>query len=419
MGDTSPRRETTACPYHAMHADEAVPAFKIEREHPLDPPSQVALLREKGLSKVKLWDGSETWLATRYEDVRNILGDTRFSTVTTRPGYPFVSAARKEILINGRPNFTFMDAPEHTKFRRMMARMFTVERFEKLRPYVETVVEGLLDELEQHSAPVDFVAHFSNELPVRILAKLVGIPKEGQEIFLDAGKKRFDLAGNPGLSHDTGEVLWRYLDNLLAEQERNPGTGEEVITKLVVEQIQPGKISRDDAILVINQLLVAGHDTTANTIAIGTLALLRNRHQFELLRRDPSKIGNAVNEILRYATILQFHASRAATEDVQVGGQTIKAGEGVIALLHGANRDASEFNDPDKFDIERDASHHMAFSYGIHQCLGQSLARLELGVVFNSLAKRFPNLRLTQPVHEIDFATFSLAYGPLSFDVEW
>lgn len=411
-----------ACPFHAGTNTEKVapPDFAIVREHPLNPPEQLKELRERpGPSKVRLWDGSETWVATHYEDVREILGNPAFSTVTTRKGYPFVSAQRQDILINGRPNFTFMDPPEHTKFRRTLARMFTVERFSRERPFIQKIVDDLLDDMEKKGPPADFVNSFALEVPVRVLANLVGIPLEGQELFLQAGKDRFDLSADPSLSHGSGEALWNYLDDLLAQQERNPGDGDEVITRLVVDAIVPGKFTRDEALLVINQLLVAGFDTTASTIAIGTLALLQNPDQFEKLRSDPSKVENAVHEILRYATVLQFHSSRAAKEDVEIGGQLIKAGEGVLALLHGANRDPKEFPDPDKFDIDRDAAHHLAFSFGIHQCLGQSLARLELQIVFATLLERFPNLRLAQPLSDIEFMTFSLAYGPHSFLVEW
>lgn len=417
MSATSKPGSAGVCPFHS---GDKPPPFEMLREHPLNPPEQLKRLRAKrGPSKVTLWDGSEAWIATHYEDVREVLGDPRFSTVTTRPGYPFVSRQRRDVLINGRPNFTFFDPPDHTRFRRMLARLFTVERFALMRPFVQEIVNDLIDSMEKSGAPAPFVENFALEVPVRVLAHLVGIPKEGQDLFLQAGKDRFDLGGDPGLSHNSGEALWSYLDNLLAEHERNPGDGDDVITRLVVDQVKPGKFTRDEAILIINQLLVAGFDTTAATIAIGALALLENPDQFEKLKADPSKVENAVHEILRYATILQFHSSRAAKEDVEIGGELIKAGEGVIALLHAANRDPAEFADPDKFDIERDAAHHVAFSYGIHQCLGQSLARLELQVVFGTLVQRLPSLRLAQRFEDIEFAKHSLAYGPQEFLVAW
>jgi cytochrome P450 len=412
----------SACPFHAISepAKDEVPVFQMLRDHPLHPPAQLNVLRkQRGPSLVRLWDGSTTWVATHYDDVREVLGDPRFSTVTSRPGYPFVSAQRRDILLNGRPNFTFMDPPEHTKFRRMLARMFTVDRFARMRPQIQEIVDRQCDILMAQEKPADFVELFAFEVPVKVLALLVGIPQEGQDLFLQAGKTRFDLGGDPASSHATGEVLWEYLDRLLARTEEAPGDGDDVVTRLVVEQVLPGKLSREEAILVVNQLLVAGFDTTAGTIAMGTLALLENPEQFALLRAEPDRVQTAVHEILRYAAVLQFHASRAATEDVEIGGQLIRAGEGVLALLHAANRDPAEFPDPEVFNIERDAAHHLTFSFGIHQCLGQSLARLELQIAFATLAQKLPNLRLAQPLEDIEFMALGLAYGPRSLLVEW
>lgn len=419
----SPKPEDSAsCPFHdgrtGKFAD--IPDFQILREHPLNPPGQLNLLRQaKGLSRVRLWDGSETWVASHYDDVREVLGNPAFSTVTHRKGYPFVSAQRRDVLLNGRPNFTFMDAPEHTRFRRMLARMFTVDRFARMRPAIEAIVEARCDALENSPQPADFITTFAHEIPVRVLAELVGIPEEGIALFLHAGKTRFDLSGEAAASHATGEVLWSYLDRLLAEREALADPGENVMGQLITQQLRTGQFQRDELILVINQLLVAGFDTTAASIAIGTLAFMTNPDQFALLKYDPARVEKAVHEVLRYATILQFHASRAAKEDVMIGDQLVREGEGVLALLHAANRDPAVFADPDRFDIERDAAHHMAFSFGIHQCLGQSLARLELQVVFLALARRFPGLRLARPLEEIDFAAHGLAYTPTTMPVFW
>lgn len=414
--------DVTGCPFHtaARTQDETIPDFQIPRENPLNPPEQIRKLRErKGLSKVRLWDGSETWVATHYDDVREVLGNPAFSTVTSRKGYPFVSAQRRDVLLNGRPNFTFMDAPDHTKFRRMLAKMFTVDRFARMRTAIEQIVNTQCDILENSPQPADFIDKFALEIPVRVLANLVGIPEEGIALFLEAGKNRFDLSGDSATSHASGEVLWSYLDGLLAEREKIEGHGEDVIGRLIVEQLRPGKLTRDEAILVINQLLVAGFDTTAASIAMGTLAFLTHPEQYELLKADSTRIEKAVHEVLRFASILQFHASRAAKEDSVIGDQIVRQGEGVLALLHAANRDPAEFSNPDAFDIERDSAHHLAFSFGIHQCLGQSLARLELQVVFRALAERFPDLRLAQPLEEVEFAVYGLAYTPHALPVTW
>ncbi|MBX9451534.1 MAG: cytochrome P450 [Mesorhizobium sp.] len=419
MDDVPLAPSKNGCPFSSGAAPE-VEDFSFVRESLLDPPSQVARLRaQRRLSKVRLWDGSTTWLATHYEDVRAILGDPRFSTVTKRDGYPFVTQQRKEVLLSGRPNFTFMDAPEHTRFRRALTPLFTVSRLERMRPAIQQIVDDLLDEMAAAEAPYDLVENFTIRMPIRVLLQVTGVPPESEDLFITAAKERVDLSGEADVSHRSGEVLWSYLDSLLAEREESPGEADDIVTRLILDQVLPGKISREDAVLIVNQLLIAGFDNTANTISLGALALLSSPEQARRLREDPAMIASAVNEILRYSTTPQFHASRAATEDVEVGGQVIRAGEGVLALLHAANRDPAEFPEPDRFDIGREAAHHMTFSYGMHQCLGQSLARLELQIAFLSLLRRFPGLRLSQPVEDLEFHVYGLAYGLHRLPVAW
>lgn len=419
MEQRSDQVAATSCPF-GHGSSHPIEDFSFHRSKLLDPPEQIARLRATGgIAKVRLWDGSSTWLATRYEDVRAVLGDPRFSTVTSRQGYPFVTEQRKEVLLNGRPNFTFMDAPEHTKFRRAVSRLFTVSRFEAMRPDIQRVVDDLLDDMAAAQMPQDFVEQFALKMPIRVLLKVTGVPAESEELFLRAARERVDLSGDAAISHKSGDLLWDYLDNFLAEREKSPGNEDDIVTRLVLDHVLTGKLTRDDAVLIVNQLLIAGFDNTANTISMGMLALLASPDQMQHLRDDPSKIASAVNEILRFSTTPQFHASRAAIEDVEVGGQLIRAGEGVIALLHGANRDPIEFPNPDRFDIDRDAAHHMTFSFGMHQCLGQSLARLELQVAFQSMLQRFPNVRLAQPLEELEFSVFGLAYGPHKLPLMW
>ena len=165
--------------------------------------------------------------------------------------------------------------------------------------------------------------------------------------------------------------------------------------------------------------LLAGHDTTATQIGAGMLALLQNPRQLQQLIADEALIPGAVEEMLRYATIAHHNAPRVATQDVEIGGQTIRAGEGVIASLPAANRDPATFPDPDRFDIHRKAHHHVAFAFGPHQCLGQALARLELQIAFRGLLKRLPGLRLAVPAEQLRFKLESMTCGVLALPVEW
>jgi cytochrome P450 len=207
------------------------------------------------------------------------------------------------------------------------------------------------------------------------------------------------------------------MDKLLADKERNPG--EDLLSRLVVEQIRPGHLAREDAVGMARALLLAGHDTTATQISAGVLTLLQHPDQLAELKRDPSLYRPAVEEILRYFTITQHNAPRVAIQDVEIAGVTIKAGEGVIASVSAANRDPSVFENPDAFDIHRQADHHVAFAYGVHQCLGHALARLELQIVFQTLFERLPNLHVTAPLEQLRFKTDSLTYGVEALPVAW
>jgi cytochrome P450 len=193
-----------------------------------------------------------------------------------------------------------------------------------------------------------------------------------------------------------------------------------MLGRLVLEQIGPGHLTRLGAVHMINLLYFAGHETTANQIGMGVLNFLMNPDQTRKLIADPSLVKNAVEEMLRLDTPTHYNACRAATADVTIGGQTIRKGEGVYALLVAANRDPAAFPDPGKFDIERkNASQQLSFSYGIHQCVGQPLARLELETVFKSLFQRLPNLKLACPFDEIPFKREMYVYGLNALPVSW
>jgi cytochrome P450 len=210
-----------------------------------------------------------------------------------------------------------------------------------------------------------------------------------------------------------------YLDRLITEKLKHPGNRDDLISRLVTSQVVPGHMTREEALATIELLLMGGHETTANMIALGTLSLLTHPEQKDALVADPSLVGNAVEEMLRYHTIVHYNGPRVAMEDVDVNGTLIRKGEGVLALITAANRDPASFADPDAFDIRREARHHVAFSFGIHQCLGQPLAPAELQIVFSTLFQRLPKLRLTVPVDEIKFRYDAFVYGVDALPVTW
>ncbi|WP_263144936.1 cytochrome P450 [Pseudomonas sp. RIT-PI-AD] len=403
--------------------DSRAPSFPMKR-CPFSPPPEYAQIREEApISKVTMPDGSQAWLMTRYDDVKAVLGDNRFSTDASTPGYPFIAPARAALLMNEKPKTLIrLDPPEHTKHRRMLTKEFMLTQVEAMRPFVQKTVDELLDHLESLDCsenPVDFAEEFALALPTTVIANLLGVPYEDRDFFQERAQAKLDLTADPEVPLRAGEEMRAYLDKLIEEKMSSPGNRDDLISRLINNQVVPGHLSREEALATIELLLMGGHETTANMIALGTLSLLMNPRQKDELIADPSLVKNAVEEMLRFHTIVHYNGPRVALEDVEVGGQLIRKGEGVMAMISAANRDPEQFPNPDAFDIHREARHHVAFSYGPHQCLGQQLARLELQIVFTSLFQRFPTLELAVPVESLRFNHDAFVYGIKSLPLKW
>ncbi len=400
------------CPMH----DFPLPRSNSE----FDPPREYDLLRrEEPIAKVRMWDGRNAWICTRYDDVRDVLTSPHFSAMPSSPGYPLLTAAR-QAQVNAYQTFITMDPPDHTRFRRMLAKEFMVKRMETLRPMVQGALDGIFDDMEKGSQPCDLIEAMALPLPSLAISLMLGVPYEDAPRLQEWSAQRNDLTIAPERVKAAHQNMFDYLDRFLTEKERNPGDGDGLVSRLVIEQIQPGHLQHVDAVHMINLLYIAGHETTANQIGLGTLSLLADPEQRALVQADPALMKNAVEEMLRFHTIVQYNSCRAATSDVEIGGQLIKAGEGVYALLSAADRDPAVFPDPGRFDVARaNANRHMAFSFGIHTCLGHPLARLELEVVFASLFKRFPKLELAVPVDQVSFKQGAFVHGLAMLPVRW
>jgi cytochrome P450 len=393
------------------------PAFPMPRASPFDPPDVYARLRrEQPVSRVTLFDGTLAWIATRYEDVRKVCTDPRFSAVPTHPGYPEVFSGRTSAAVKER-TFFGMDPPEHDVHRRMLTPAFMVKRAEAIRDDIQLVVDGLLDDMTSRTPPVDLVSMLALPLPTAVICTLLGIPSEDHEFFQARTAERLNILNPPEVVERATSELMRYFDRQVALKEREPG--DDLISQLLAEQVQHGTLSRHDLVDMARLLLIAGHDTTANMISMSTLVLLQHPDQLQELQEDPSLIRGAVEELLRYLTLTQTLVGRVALEDVEVGGELIRAGEGVRALLQAANRDPDAFPDPERFDIHRDAQHHVAFGYGVHQCLGQPYARVEMQVALTSLFRRIPNLRLAVSIDELSFKYESAVQGLHALPITW
>jgi cytochrome P450 len=394
--------------------------FPMER-CPFSPPAEYAELREKEpIARVQTPDGTNAWLMTRYDDVKAVLGNNRFSTSPKQPGYPFISPSRESQLVHEDPAaFIRLDAPEHNRHRRMFTKEFTFAAVHKYRPLIRQTVDHLLDELVRKGPPCDFAEDFALALPSTVIATQLGVPLEDHEYFQDRAQAKLDLTADPEVPLRAGREMREYLDRLITEKMAHLDDNDDLISRYVAAQLVPGHVTREEALINIELLLMGGHETTANMIALGTLSLLLHPEQKDALVADPSLVGNAIEEMLRFHTPVHYNGPRVALEDVEVGGQTIHKGEAVLAMISAANRDPAQFPDPDAFDIHREALHHLAFSYGIHQCLGQHLARTELETVFTTLFQRLPSLRLAVPLEELTFNFDAFVYGIKSLPLTW
>jgi hypothetical protein len=394
------------------------------RRCPFSPPPEYAELRSREpIAKVSMLDGTEAWLLTRYDDVKAVLGDNRFSTSPKQPGYPFISPSRASQLIHeDPPAFIRLDPPEQTRQRRMFTREFTAASVQKVRPFIQQTVDALLDEMVRQGPPYDFAEGFALALPSTVIAEILGVPIEDHEYFQERAQAKLDLAAAPEVPLKAGREMREYLDRLITTKMEHLERYDDLISRFLTTQLIPGHVTREQALITIELLLMGGHETTANMLALGTLSLLLHQKQKEALVADPGLVGNAVEEMLRFHSIVHYNGPRVALEDVEVGGQLIRKGEGVLAIGSAANRDPEQFPDPDAFDIRREARHHLAFSYGFHQCLGQHLARAEMEIVFPALFRRIPSLRLAVPEEELSFNFDAFVYGlrslPLTWDVD-
>jgi len=390
------------------------------RRCPFDPPPEYGRLREQEpISRVRFLvsPGShDGWLITRHDDVRAVLSDPRFSrrnellAHVIRPRFPI---GRYEPPAAEPGAFNKMDPPEHTRYRRMLARYFSVRRTRELEPLAEKVAHQCLDNLLAAGPPADLVEHYAEPLPSRVLCETLGIPEDDRARILRHFSVIFRLTYTlDELVASVTEVGAMFQE--LARRKRAEG-GDDILGDLAGS----GALNEQELVNIAWVLIGGAFDTTANMIALGTAALLHHPEQLALLRARPDLLGNAVEELLRYLTISHLGASRVALADVDLPGARVKAGETVVVHLAAANRDPRRYPDPDRLDIERGTGAHVAFGHGVHQCIGQHHARLVLKVGLRVLLDRLPDLRLAVPVDELRGREDVQHYGLRALPVTW
>jgi cytochrome P450 len=394
------------------------PRFPFRREWPFDPPSGYAEARAAGpLSPVTLWNGRRAWLVTRHEEIRAVLtDDRRFSGAMAHPDFPTVTEARVTVDRNERA-FVGMDNPAHDRYRRMFTREFSVRRMLALKPRIAAIAEGVIDELVAHRPPADLAATLAVKFPSLVMSELIGSPYEDHRFIIDCAVGRHGLTQTPAEALEKARALAAYFRRLIDAKEASPG--DDLTSRVIESHVKPGLLSRDDFAEIGAMILRAGHDTTTNMIGMGMLLVLRDENLRRRLAEHPDSVDGAVEELLRYVTPVQFSPRRVALEDIEIGGVTVRKGDGLFLLLAAANRDERVFADPDRLDFGRDASAHLTFGYGIHQCLGQTLARYELQVIYPALLRRLPALRLAAPLAAIRFKDDMQIYGVHNLPVAW
>ncbi|MEU0878702.1 cytochrome P450 [Lentzea sp. NPDC005914] len=402
-----------------MSEQPELPTFPMERgKCPFDPPPQYGELREtEPVSQATLRNGSTAWLVTSHEHVRQILADPRVSSDRQLPGCPRLIPVPPAMMNPSMRPLVAMDPPEHTEHRRMVTAEFTVKRIQGMRPRIQEIVDEHIDKMLAGGGTADLVAALARPVPSLVICELLGVPYELHHDFHRISEVIVHGDSTPPMIGAAIMELRKFLGELIAVKEQDPG--EDLLSRLVVRYQETGEYDRERVISTAQILLNAGHETTTSMIGLGTLALLEHPEQLAALQNDPSLIPGAVDELLRYLSIADMATFRTATEDIEIGGKVIPAGEGLIALGAAANRDSSVFPDADTLDVHRNPRQHVAFGYGIHQCLGQNLGRLELEIVFTTLLSKIPGLKLAAPVESLKFRSDGLLYGIYSLPVSW
>jgi cytochrome P450 len=380
---------------------------------PFDPPTELVDAQRHGpISRYTFPGGKAGWLVTGYDQVRAVLADQRFSSRRELMLHPTIDYGDMEALPAPPGEFLLMDEPRHSRYRKPLMGKFTVRRMRLLTERIEQITTEHLDAMEEAGPPTDLVTAFANPIPAVVICELLGVPYEDRGSFQEQVRSFMDGETSDEEMIAAYTATQHYLAELVAAKRANPT--DDVLSDLTDSDLTDEEL-RGMALI----LLAAGLDTTANMLALGTFALLRHPEQLAALRADPGLTDRAVEELLRYLGVAKTFM-RTALEDVEVGGQLIEAGSPVILSYNTANRDPGRFADPHALDLGRQDGGHLAFGHGIHQCLGQQLARVELRVAFPALLDRFPTLRLAVPPEEVALRPETAdIYGVKSLPVAW
>ncbi|MFP5022346.1 cytochrome P450 family protein [Pseudonocardia phyllosphaerae] len=340
-------------------------------------------------------NGLGFWMITRYADARAALNDPRLlkdsrriPPILERHRASGTERAFTDALVGHMLN---ADPPDHTRLRKLVSRAFTMRAIARLRPRIEEIATELADAMAAAGPDVDLLDEFAFPLPMAVICEILGVPQDRRDDFRHWSSTLLSHAPDDERAA-AAAAMSRFLTDLVADKAANPG--EDMLSVIVRASEDGDSLTHGETTAMAFLLLVAGHETTVNLIGNGMAALLRDPAQRAVLAEDPDKIPHAVEEFLRYDGPVDLATFRFTDEPVEIDGITIPADELVLVSLLGANRDPERYAEPERLDVERDASGHLAFGYGIHHCLGAPLARLEADIAFRTLLSRFPDMTL-------------------------
>jgi cytochrome P450 len=401
--------------HKVVSPDLASPAFKAN-PHPF----YARLREEEPVWRTTLPDKRTAWLVTRYEDVAAVLKDDNFAkdprgAQEQRAEGPWVPGFLKPL----EQNMLDLDDPDHKRLRTLVSKAFTPRLIERLRGRIEAICQELLGAMERKGR-AELVRDYALPLPATVIAELLGVPA--------GDHRKFHRWSNRIVSVSSGRDVWQALPAALAfvrylrkmAERRRVSPGEDLMSALVQAEEAGDKLSQDELLAMSFLLLVAGHETTVNLIASGTLALVQHPDQLEKLKSDPLLIKPAVEELLRYTSPVEISTERYARQDLEVSGTEVPRGELVLGVLGSANRDERYFDEPDALDLARDPNKHLAFGRGgVHHCLGAPLARMEGQIAITALLQRFPDVRLDAEPGSLRWRRGLFLRGLQRLPLEW
>jgi cytochrome P450 len=393
----------------------SLPMLPRERVHPFDLPPEYAILRAGSpISRFRWPNGVEGWLVTRYGHIRALLADRRLSIDRGGEMPPSLSVGRKPVMMPR--SLVSMDPPEHTKWRRLILRDLTPGKARALEPKIEAITDEHLARMREQGPPVDLLSELAFPIPSLIICELLGVPVGDQDFFQRQTHVRSSVSSTPEQVDEATIALTEYLTEVAEEKRRRPA--DDLLSRLGLARIDDEPVSREYMVGMAMLVLLAGHETTASTIGIGVANLMGDRALIEQLG-SPAGAEQVVEEILRMHSIIQYGVVRRAMADIELDGVRIAEGDWITCLLASGNRDEAVYRCPHTIDPAQPHVPHLTFGYGVHQCVGMSLARTELRVVLRRLFETFPDRRPVRPVEELRYRDDMFVYGLDELPVRW